>query len=54
MPSGPAIDQIRALIAKGMTFEQVAVVISVGLGANVTAKQVKQWIDTASKTRKPS
>jgi hypothetical protein len=54
MPSSPAIDQIRTLIAKGLTVQQVAVVISVVLGANVTAKQVKEWIDTASKTKKSS
>jgi hypothetical protein len=53
MPSKHALDQIRVLIAKGLSLEQIALVMSVGLGANVTAKQVKELVDSAPKTEKP-
>jgi len=39
-----AADQLRTLIEKGLSTEQIAVVLSVTLGVNVTEKQIKNWM----------
>ena len=40
-----AADQFKTLIEKGLSTEEIAVVLSVTLGVNVTEKQIKNWMN---------